>query len=393
MRIEDVVMSKINASSFSTVATSASPGNISGNSEERFCEAWKDTDDPLVQTANFCFAVAFLIPHNFQKSVLIMRTFICIGFLLMSMWSGVNICAPDILAWNMIFMISNFIHVLHYSYNHFPPRINPQLQDLYTKLFQTLKVEKKLFKELENRSKLVTINPGEHYALEGITPASQVLSILLKGRLRVTYENVHLHYISSNQFIDSPEWEAKNLDINGLFQVTITAVERCFYVCWSRKSLEHIFTIRPILNCIMSNLIVFSIASYGSECWVLKTSDKKKIDAFEIWCYRRLLRISWTERKTNEWVLDKIGNPESLRTKLSRRKMSFVGHIFRSNDIDKELLMGTVYGNGGRGRSKTRLSDNIKEIGGGRSFVALYEMAQDRDAWRATAVQFETTVR
>ncbi|KAG1701269.1 Blood vessel epicardial substance-A [Nymphon striatum] len=360
MRIEDVVMSKINASSFSTVATSASPGNISGNSEERFCEAWKDTDDPLVQTANFCFAVAFLIPHNFQKSVLIMRTFICIGFLLMSMWSGVNICAPDILAWNMIFMISNFIHVLHYSYNHFPPRINPQLQDLYTKLFQTLKVEKKLFKELENRSKLVTINPGEHYALEGITPASQVLSILLKGRLRVTYENVHLHYISSNQFIDSPEWEAKNLDINGLFQ---------------------------------ASSLVFSIASYGSECWVLKTSDKKKIDAFEIWCYRRLLRISWTERKTNEWVLDKIGNPESLRTKLSRRKMSFVGHIFRSNDIDKELLMGTVYGNGGRGRSKTRLSDNIKEIGGGRSFVALYEMAQDRDAWRATAVQFETTVR
>ncbi|KAG1653301.1 Symplekin [Nymphon striatum] len=115
---------------------------------------------------------------------------------------------------------------------------------------------------------------------------------------------------------------------------------------------------------------LFSIASYGSECWVLKTSDKKKIDAFEVWCYRRLLRISWTERKTNEWVLDKIGNPESLRTKLSRRKMSFVGHIFRSNDIDKELLMGTAYGNRGRGRPKTRFSDNIKEIGGGRILVS-----------------------
>ncbi|KAG1652450.1 hypothetical protein GQR58_026268 [Nymphon striatum] len=102
--------------------------------------------------------------------------------------------------------------------------------------------------------------------------------------------------------------------------------------------------------------LVFSIASYGSECWVLKKSDKKKIDAFDLWCYRRLLRISCTERKTNE-----------------------------RNDIDKELLMGTVYEN-----PKIRFSDNIKEIGGGRS-ESLYEMDQDRVAWRATAVQFEPT--
>ncbi|KAG1714661.1 Tetratricopeptide repeat protein 14 [Nymphon striatum] len=71
--------------------------------------------------------------------------------------------------------------------------------------------------------------------------------------------------------------------------------------------------------------------------------------------------------------------------------MSFVGHIFRSNDIGKDLLMGTVYGNRGRD-NKTRYSDNIKEIGGGRSFVALCRMAQDRVSWRATAVQFEPTV-
>ncbi|KAG1714089.1 Toll-like receptor 6 [Nymphon striatum] len=96
------------------------------------------------------------------------------------------------------------------------------------------------------------------------------------------------------------------------------------------------------------------------------------------------------KQKTNEWVLDKMENPENLLTTISRSKMSFVGHIFRSNDIGKDLLMGTVYGNRGRD-NKTRYSDNIKEIGGGRSFVALCRMAQDRVSWRATAVQFEPT--
>ncbi|KAG1686743.1 hypothetical protein GQR58_008620 [Nymphon striatum] len=98
------------------------------------------------------------------------------------------------------------------------------------------------------------------------------------------------------------------------------------------------------------------------------------------------------KQKTNEWVLDKMENPENLLTTISRSKMSFVGHIFRSNDIGKDLLMGTVYGNRGRD-NKTRYSDNIKEIGGGRSFVALCRMAQDRVSWRATAVQFEPTAR
>ena len=58
--------------------------------------------------------------------------------------------------------------------------------------------------------------------------------------------------------------------------------------------------------------LVVSIASYGSECWVLKKSDEKKIEAFELWCYRRLLRISWTDRKSNEWVLEKIDCKETL---------------------------------------------------------------------------------
>ena len=133
--------------------------------------------------------------------------------------------------------------------------------------------------------------------------------------------------------------------------------------------------------------LVFGIATYGSECWILKTTDKKKINSFELWCYRLLLRINWTDTKSNQYVLGKIGTSERLLTAIVKRKMAFVGHIFRKGDICKDLLTGTVYGKRGRGRPKTRYSDNIREFGGNWSFVDLYRLAQNRQAWRATAVQ------
>ena len=103
--------------------------------------------------------------------------------------------------------------------------------------------------------------------------------------------------------------------------------------------------------------LAFSIASYGSECWVLKQSDEKKIEAFEMWYYRRLLRISWTAMKSNEWVLEKMVCKERLLTAINRRKISFVGHVLRHKDISCDLFMGSAYGHRGRGRPKTRCSE------------------------------------
>ena len=128
--------------------------------------------------------------------------------------------------------------------------------------------------------------------------------------------------------------------------------------------------------------LVFSIATYGLECWVLKTTDKKKINSFELWCYRHLLRIKWTDKKTNEYVVSKIGTSDRLLTTIVKRKMAFVGHVFRKDNICKD-----VYGKRGKGRPKTRYSDNIHEVGGNWSFADLYRLEQNRDAWRATAIQ------
>ena len=129
------------------------------------------------------------------------------------------------------------------------------------------------------------------------------------------------------------------------------------------------------------NSLVFPIASYGSECWVLKKKDKKRVNSFELWCYRRVLRISWTEKKTNDEVLRRITCKDRLLDILNRRKLKFVGHVMRSESLEKNLLTGMVIGNRRRGRPKTRLSDNIKDICG-LTMVQVERKAQDRVEWR-----------
>ena len=88
----------------------------------------------------------------------------------------------------------------------------------------------------------------------------------------------------------------------------------------------------------------FPIAMYGCESWVMPSGDKKRADAFERWCYRILLRVSWVESKTNKWVLEKIGSVLMLRKSMAERKMRFFGHIVRNNGMEKRLMQGKVGG-------------------------------------------------
>ena len=127
--------------------------------------------------------------------------------------------------------------------------------------------------------------------------------------------------------------------------------------------------------------LVFPIASYRAECWVLKASDKKRLESFELWCYRRVLRISWTEKITNEEVLEKVNCERRLINILDLRKLTFIGHQLRKGyTLEETLLLGPVYGKRLRGRPKTRLSDNIKEICG-LTMVETERKAQERTGW------------
>ena len=132
-----------------------------------------------------------------------------------------------------------------------------ELADLYTKVFRPLRVSQKHFKELVESGSILNLNIGDVYAAQNITPANEYLSILLKGRLKVNYNDFHLHYIYYHQFIDSPEWQANcnNEMETYLFQVSIVAEEESVYLCWNRSKLEKVLKHRPTLNFIFRNIV------------------------------------------------------------------------------------------------------------------------------------------
>ena len=127
--------------------------------------------------------------------------------------------------------------------------------------------------------------------------------------------------------------------------------------------------------------LVSSIAGYGAECWTMKESEKKRLESFELWCYRRLLRISWTSRTTNVEVLQRIQPEACILDTVYRRKSSLVDHIIREGgELSRTLLLGTVYGPRGRGPPKTRVIDEITKACGGTH--AMIQQAKDRRVCR-----------
>lgn len=134
--------------------------------------------------------------------------------------------------------------------------------------------------------------------------------------------------------------------------------------------------------------LVFSIALYGSESWTLKKNHLKKLNGFEMWCWRRLLGIRWVERRTNESVLEQMGNPESLCNSIINRQMTYFGHIMRRNNenLEKAILTGKIQGRRGRGRPRRTWIDGIKDFTN-KNLNEIKEMCQDRGRWRQLTVE------
>ena len=136
----------------------------------------------------------------------------------------------------------------------------------------------------------------------------------------------------------------------------------------------------------------FSVATYGSESWTIKKADQSRIDAFEMWSYRRVLRVSWKEKKTNIWVLEKVGSDLTLRKDISNRKMRFFGHIMRHDCLEKLLCQGMVNGKRRRGRPPKGWLDGIKEITG-LTAVGATRLSENRRSWSALLVATPAHVR
>ena len=130
------------------------------------------------------------------------------------------------------------------------------------------------------------------------------------------------------------------------------------------------------------NTLVFPTVTYGSETWTINKSDRKKIDAFELWCWRRLLKIPWTARQTNDFVCDKINPDMSLEARIQKHKLSYFGHIMRSGGrMEKSIMLGKTDGKRSRGRPRTRWIDTVTEVTG-ESLERLSHLVHDRNKWR-----------
>jgi len=126
---------------------------------------------------------------------------------------------------------------------------------------------------------------------------------------------------------------------------------------------------------------VFAVASYGSESWTMKSVDRKKVDSFELWCYRRILRIPWTQKKTNKWVLEQLGEEKSLQADIICRKLAYFGHVVRHNCFEKTIIEGMVEKKRRRGRPAASWLNDIKNIAG-TDITTVSRIATDRLRWR-----------
>lgn len=273
-----------------------------GSTKLQACSDLEKSQHGLYQPAHFFYAAALLIPHHtFVWSIFITRFLMGMAYALVTVWACLELCAPDVFAWNALLTAGTLVHIVYWSWRFRPGRIRQRpLLELYQKLFLPLDCSQELFVQLTNKSVIRHLQVGDDYfvatqqfATSMSSPSASLrLSVLLTGKMRVSFGlgNRFLHHIEPFQFVDSTEWfmmqNVSSQDVKASkIQVSITADEPCVFLQLDTDQLNCLAVTNPplkfLLDCLIGKDVSQKLYAVAEHAALMGTTRDPKQDRMQ----------------------------------------------------------------------------------------------------------------